>query len=78
MKNEIKSKDFVAVIATALIWTLVVIAFSTTMGSRPLRIYDWGPPVFACILTLFFMMKDKRSPPMATVQNAVEGVSQGD
>lgn len=52
-------KDAVIVIATALIWTLVVIAFSTTMGSRPLRIYDWGPPVFACLLTLLVMLKDR-------------------
>ncbi|MEX5746238.1 hypothetical protein [Massilia sp. X63] len=59
MNNTASTKDFVAVIATALAWTLVVMAFSTTMGSRPLRIYDWGPPVFACILTLAFMVRDR-------------------
>ncbi|WP_292038963.1 hypothetical protein [Massilia sp. UBA6681] len=59
MHQAARLKDAVIVIATALIWTLVVIAFSTTMGSRPLRIYDWGPPVFACLLTLLVMLKDR-------------------
>jgi uncharacterized membrane protein YhaH (DUF805 family) len=61
MQIEIKSKDFAIVIVIALIWTLIVIAFSTTMGARPLRIYDWGPPVFACLITLIFMIRDKRA-----------------
>lgn len=59
MNKSVRTRDFVALIATALAWSLVVIAFSTTMGSRPLRIYDWGPPVFACILTLLFMARDR-------------------
>lgn len=59
MHHTARFKDAVIVIATAAIWTLVVIAFSTTMGSRPLRIYDWGPPVFACLLTLLVMAKDR-------------------
>jgi len=59
MHQAARLKDAVIVIATALIWTLVVIALSTTMGSRPLRIYDWGPPVFACLLTLLVMLKDR-------------------
>lgn len=61
MNNKVSRGDFAVVVSTAIIWTLVVIAFSTTMGSRPLRIYDWGPPVFACILTLLVMVKDRRS-----------------
>lgn len=61
MKQAVRPKDFVIVIGVALAWTLVVMAFSTTMGSRPLRIYDWGPPVFAVVLTLFFMVKDRMS-----------------
>ena len=61
MNNKPSRADVAVVVATAIVWTLVIIAFSTTMGSRPLRIYDWGPPVFACILTLLVMMKDGRS-----------------
>jgi hypothetical protein len=57
--QKIKRVDFVIVTSIAFIWTLVVVAFSTTLGSRPLRIYDWGPPVLACVITLFFMIKDK-------------------
>jgi hypothetical protein len=59
MHHAARLKNAVIVIATACIWTLIVIAFSTTMGSRPLRIYDWGPPVFACLLTLLVMLKDR-------------------
>lgn len=58
MNHEVKRRDFAVLIAVAVIWTLVVIGFSTTMGTRPLRIYDWGPPVFACLLTLLCMLKD--------------------
>lgn len=61
MDNKVNRRDFTVVISTAIIWTLVVIAFSTTMGSRPLRVYDWGPPVFAGILTVVAMMKDRHS-----------------
>lgn len=59
MKKQVRGKDVAIVVSVALVWTLVVIAFSTTMGTRPLRIYDWGPPVFACVLTLVFMLKDR-------------------
>jgi hypothetical protein len=59
MKKEIKARDFAVVIGVALIWTLIVIGFSTSMGTRPLRMYDWSPPVFACLITVFFMIKDK-------------------
>lgn len=59
MQTEVKFKDFAIVLAVALIWTLTVIAFSTTMGARPLRIYDWGPPVFACLITFIFMIRDR-------------------
>jgi hypothetical protein len=59
MKKQVSGKDIAIVVSVALVWTLVVIAFSTTMGSRPLRIYDWGPPAFACLVTLVFMLKDR-------------------
>lgn len=61
MNNEIKRRDFAVVIAVAVVWTVVVIGFSTSMGARPLRIYDWGPPIFACLLTLLCMMKEIHS-----------------
>lgn len=59
MKETAKAKDAIIVVAVAAIWTMIVIAFSTTMGSRPLRIYDWGPPVFACLIVLAVMVKEK-------------------
>jgi len=46
-----QTKDFITLCVIAGIWTLIVMAFSTTMGSRPLRIYDWGPPVGALLLS---------------------------
>jgi len=63
MKEAVRAKDFLILIGVAVAWTLVVVAFSTTMGSRPLRIYDWGPPVFAAVLTLYFMVRDRLSSP---------------
>lgn len=59
MSQPVRTKDFVILVGVAALWTLVVMAFSTTMGSRPLRIYDWGPPVLAAVLTLAFMLKDR-------------------
>lgn len=56
----VKAGDFLIVMAVALAWMLIVMAFSSTMGTRPLRIYDWGPPVFACLLALACMVKDKQ------------------
>ena len=63
MKRAVTAKDFLILIGVAIAWTLVVMAFSTSMGTRPLRIYDWGPPVFAAALTLLFMLKDRMSGP---------------
>lgn len=59
MNNQIGLKHFATLLGVTAIWTLTVIGFSTTMGERPLRIYDWGPPVGACLLTLVFMIRDK-------------------
>ena len=63
MKRAVTLKDFLILIGVAIVWTVVVMAFSTSMGTRPLRIYDWGPPVFAAALTLLFMLKDRMSGP---------------
>jgi hypothetical protein len=62
MKQPVRAKDVLILVGVALAWTLVVIAFSTTMGSRPLRIYDWGPPVLAAVLTLVCMLRDRMAP----------------
>lgn len=59
MHTTARGRDMAIVATVATIWTLIVIAFSTTMGARPLRIYDWGPPVFAALLTLCVMVRDK-------------------
>lgn len=59
MNTKIRLKHAAILVAVTLVWTLIVIAFSTTMGARPLRLYDWGPPVGACLLTLVFMLRDK-------------------
>ncbi|MPN57110.1 hypothetical protein SDC9_204804 [bioreactor metagenome] len=56
---QARAKDFILLAFVSLLWTVVVIAFSTTMGSRPLRIYDWGPPVGALLLTLGWMFFDR-------------------
>lgn len=58
-------RDFWVLLAVSVAWTLVVIAFSTTLGSRPLRIYDWGPPVAALVLAVVVMFLE-RSRPEAT------------
>lgn len=61
MKEDISGKHFVLIAVVAIVWTLVVIGFSTSMGSRPLRIYDWGPPAFSGVITLIVMfLKRKR------------------
>lgn len=52
-------KDFVILACITVVWTLVVIGFSTSMGSRPLRMYDWGPPVGAFLLTLACMIVER-------------------
>ncbi|WP_371813856.1 hypothetical protein [Diaphorobacter sp. HDW4A] len=55
----VRSRDIALLVGVAVVWTVVVIGFSTTMGSRPLRIYDWGPPVVALVLALIAMFMDR-------------------
>lgn len=57
--SKIKPVHFFAVFMVALVWTLIVIGFSTSMGERPLRIYDWGPPAFSGIFTIIYMFIQK-------------------
>lgn len=56
---QARGKDFIVLACVSLLWTVVVIGFSTTMGSRPLRMYDWGPPVGALLLTFAWMFFDR-------------------
>lgn len=60
MKTKISLKHIAFIAAVVLVWTLVVIGFSTSLGERPLRMYDWGPPTFAGLITLVVMMLDAR------------------
>lgn len=57
--SKIKSVHFFTVFIVALVWTLIVIGFSTSLGERPLRIYDWGPPAFSGVFTLIYMFIQK-------------------
>lgn len=61
MNNTIQNKHIFILLAVVVIWTLIVIGFSTSMGARPLRMYDWGPPVFSGLITLVFMLKEKNA-----------------
>ncbi len=58
MNDKIGFKHFAILLGVTAVWTLIVIGFSTTLGARPLRLYDWGPPVGACLLTIAFMIRD--------------------
>lgn len=60
MKEVIHARHIALIAAVAVVWTLVVIGFSTSMGERPLRMYDWGPPVFSGIITVIVMLWKKR------------------
>jgi hypothetical protein len=66
----VRMKDVLIVSVIAVVWTLVVMGFSTTMGSRPLRIYDWGPPVGALLLTWLSMWWHQRQHPSTTLPSA--------
>lgn len=58
--SHVRMKDVLIISLIAGVWTFVVMGFSTTMGARPLRIYDWGPPVGALLLTWFSMWWNHR------------------
>lgn len=60
MKEVITGKHYVLIAAVAIVWTLIVLGFSTSMGERPLRMYDWGPPAFAGLITLIVMFVSNR------------------
>lgn len=59
MEKRITGKHFILITAVALIWTLIVIGFSTSIGARPLRMYDWSPPVFSWLITMAWMWYDR-------------------
>lgn len=63
--QAVGGRDLWVLLGVSAVWTLVVMGFSTTMGSRPLRIYDWGPPVAACLITLALMGWERARQPAA-------------
>lgn len=48
-------RDFIIVAAVVLAVTLLVIVTSTIFFARHLRLYDYGPPLFAGLVTLATM-----------------------
>jgi len=58
--EKIRPGHFALITLIALSWTLVVIGFSTSMGERPLRMYDWGPPFFSWLVTVAWMLYERR------------------
>ncbi|MGF6855500.1 hypothetical protein [Paraburkholderia sp. CI3] len=50
-------KDFIVVFAVVVAVTLIVISTSTIFFSRHLRLYDYGPPLGAGIITLAMMIR---------------------
>ncbi|MGE0113323.1 MAG: hypothetical protein AB7T07_00340 [Steroidobacteraceae bacterium] len=53
-------KDFAIVISVILATVLVVIVTSTGFGARHLRLYDYGPPLGAGVITLIVMFLDSK------------------
>lgn len=53
-------KDFWILLAVTVVWTGVVLVFSTSMFARPLRMYDWSSPVLACALAMLGMWMERR------------------
>jgi hypothetical protein len=53
-------KDLAIVVAVVLVMILVVIATSTSFGARPLRLYDYGPPLAAGVLAVIALLLDAR------------------
>ncbi|WP_168788917.1 hypothetical protein [Paraburkholderia aromaticivorans] len=50
-------KDFIVVFAVVVAVTLIVISTSTIFFVRHLRLYDYGPPLGAGIITLAMMIR---------------------
>lgn len=58
MINGTTKKDFLIVLAAVAVVLVIVILSSTTFFARPLRLYDYGPPLAAGIVTLAVMIRD--------------------
>ena len=59
MSKENTARHFLLIGVIVIVWTAIVIGFSTSMGERPLRFYDWGPPASAGLITLIVMFIDR-------------------
>jgi putative oxidoreductase len=54
-------RDYLLVAGFALLATAAVMIFSTRFGQRPLRLYDYGPPLGAAFLAMAIMACKRRS-----------------
>lgn len=50
------NRDFLIVLSVIAATVLIVIATSTSFGARPLRLYDYGPPLGTGLVTLLAML----------------------
>ena len=57
---KVTTRHIILFAVIVLAWTAIVIGFSTSMGQRPLRMYDWSPPIFSGLITLIVMLADKK------------------
>ncbi len=53
-------KNFVIVVAVIVTTILIVMVASTSFGARPLRIYDYGPPLAAGLVAVIALLLDAR------------------
>ncbi|WP_354684220.1 hypothetical protein [Cupriavidus necator] len=53
-------KDLVIVVAVIVTAIVIVMAASTSFGARPLRIYDYGPPLAAGVVAVVALLRDAR------------------
>lgn len=51
-------RDLVFVVAVIVATILIVMAASTSFGARPLRIYDYGPPLAAGVVAVVALLRD--------------------
>ena len=51
----VSSKDYVWVVGVGILVTVLVAVVSSTLANRPIRLYDYGPPLASVVLTLITM-----------------------
>ncbi|NSX14698.1 hypothetical protein HTY52_11510 [Cupriavidus taiwanensis] len=53
-------KELAIVVAVVAMTILLVIVASTSFGVRPLRLYDYGPPLAAGVVAVIALLLDAR------------------